>query len=93
VLGVCLAPFAVLFDIDLSLDEFAVLAGPVIDTAALGAGELEKLILRHSERNYTQEQLTSQSQSNLLSFANLTPGWSRLSTHECTHQGVDDKPG
>ena len=49
-----LAPFAVLLEIDFALDKLAVLARPVIDAAALGAGQFEKLILRHNERNYTR---------------------------------------
>jgi hypothetical protein len=46
-LGMSLAPLAVLLDIDFALHELAVLAGPIIDAAAFGAGEFEKLVLRH----------------------------------------------
>ncbi len=60
-LGVSFAPFAVFLDIDFALDELAVLAGPIIDAAALRAGEFEKLILRHSECHYTQRHPRSQS--------------------------------
>jgi len=56
VLGVSLAPFAVFLEIDLTRDELAILARPIIDTAALRARELEKLILRHIERHYTRYQ-------------------------------------
>jgi hypothetical protein len=54
VLGVSLAPLTILLDIDLALDELAVLAGPIIDAPTLRAGEFEKLILRHSESHYNQ---------------------------------------
>jgi hypothetical protein len=40
-----LAPFAVLLEVDFARDELAVFARPIIDTAALGAREFEKLIL------------------------------------------------
>ena len=58
-----LAPFAILLEIDLALDELAVLARPIIDAAALAARELEKLILRHNARHYTQNHPESQSGS------------------------------
>ena len=48
-----LAPFAVFLDIDFALHKLSILAGPVIDTTALGAGEFEKLILRHREPLYS----------------------------------------
>ena len=54
VLGVSLAPFAVLLEIDFALDKLAILARPVINAGTLGAGQFEKLILRHNERNYTR---------------------------------------
>ena len=38
-------PFAVLLEFNFAGDEFAVFARPIIDTTALGACELEKLIL------------------------------------------------
>ena len=41
------APFAVFFQVDLALDEFAVLARPIIDAAALAARYFYQLILRH----------------------------------------------
>ena len=40
-LGMQLAPFAVLLEVDLPLDELAVLSGPIVDAAAFAAGELE----------------------------------------------------
>lgn len=33
------APVAILFDLDLALDQFLVLLGPVVDPFALGAGD------------------------------------------------------
>jgi hypothetical protein len=56
-----LAPLAVFLDIDLALDELAVLAGPIIDATALRAGEFEKLILRHSESHYIERYASRQS--------------------------------
>ena len=47
-----LAPAAILLELDLLGDELLILARPIIDAVAFGAGELEKLILRHNERNY-----------------------------------------
>ena len=54
VLGMSLAPAAILLELDLFGDEFFVLARPIIDAIAFGAGELEKLILRHNVSNYSQ---------------------------------------
>ncbi len=48
------APFAVLFELDLAHDQFLVLAGPIVDTLALAAGELDKSILGHA-RDYNLE--------------------------------------
>ncbi len=45
VLGMKLAPLAVFLDLDLARDELAILARPIINAAALGAREFEKLIL------------------------------------------------
>jgi hypothetical protein len=53
-LSMQLAPFAVLLDIDLALDKLAVLAGPIVNAAAAGAGEFEKLVLRHREQLYSK---------------------------------------
>ena len=63
VLGMSLTPLTVLLEIDFALDKLAVLARPVIDAAALGAGQFEKLILRHNERNYTRIEVWSQPDS------------------------------
>ena len=46
------APFAVLFQVNLALDELPVLARPIIDAAALTARYFYELILRHA-RHYT----------------------------------------
>jgi len=53
-LRMSLAPAAILLELDLFGDEFFVLARPIIDAIAFGAGELEKLILRHNVSNYSQ---------------------------------------
>lgn len=45
VLGLSTAPFAVLFEVDFSLDEFAILARPVVDACTLGAREFDELVL------------------------------------------------
>jgi len=45
VLGVRLAPFAVLLELDFARDKLPVFAGPVIRAVALAACESEKLIL------------------------------------------------
>ena len=45
VLGVRLAPFAVLLEFDFARDKLTVLAGPVVGPVALAAREPEKLIL------------------------------------------------
>lgn len=43
--GVRLAPFAVLFELDLAGDEFSIAARPIVDAVAFGARQSEKLIL------------------------------------------------
>ena len=43
-----LTPFAVLLEFDLARDELLILARPIVGAVALGAGEFEKLILRHT---------------------------------------------
>ena len=53
------APFAVFFQVDLALDEFAVLARPIIDATALAARYFYQLILRHA-RYYTPKAHTVQ---------------------------------
>ena len=45
VLGMRLAPFAVLLEFDFARDELPVLAGPVVGAIALRTREPEKLIL------------------------------------------------
>jgi len=52
VLGLCLAPLAVLFELDLALDELLVLAGPIVDASAFTAREFYELILGHERRLY-----------------------------------------
>ena len=46
VLGVEFAPAAVLFDLDLALDELFVFAGPIVNTLALLAREFDESVLR-----------------------------------------------
>ena len=41
------APLAPFLELDFALHEFAVLAAPVVDTLALGAGKLDELFLWH----------------------------------------------
>lgn len=55
VLGMNLTPSAKFLEFNLSGDKFAVFAGPIIDAATLRTCEFKKLILRHSERYYTQK--------------------------------------
>lgn len=45
--GLLFAPFAPLFELDLTLYKLAVLAAPVVYALALRAGELYELFLRH----------------------------------------------
>ncbi len=40
-----LAPLTILLKLDLSSDEFLVLAGPIVDSFALGTGEFYESIL------------------------------------------------
>ncbi len=49
------APFAVLLELDLASDKLAILAGPIVDAVAFGAGEFEKLILGHIARHYIKK--------------------------------------
>ncbi len=40
-----LAPFAILFELNLSSDEFLVLAAPVVNTLTRTAGEFDQFVL------------------------------------------------
>ncbi len=44
-LGLLFAPFAVLFELDLSGDEFLVFSAPVVDAFAGSAAEFDQFIL------------------------------------------------
>jgi hypothetical protein len=47
-------PFAILLQLNLALDEFPVLARPIVRAAALLARQFYELILGHSERHYIE---------------------------------------
>ena len=91
-LSLRLAPFAILLEVDLALHKLSILAGPVIDTTALGAAQLDELILRHNEGNYTQSE--RQSQQKLVLTPQTTDGvpGPKLTTGQGFHQGIDDEP-
>lgn len=47
--GILFAPFAVLLELDLLGHELLILAGPIVNTLTVPAGELYELVLRHGE--------------------------------------------
>jgi hypothetical protein len=60
VLGLLLAEFAELLELDLALDKLAILARPVVDVLALLARKFDELILGHGE-DYTRKHESAQS--------------------------------
>jgi ADP-ribose pyrophosphatase YjhB (NUDIX family) len=58
--GLLATPFAPLLEFYFALHELSILARPIVDAAALGAGEFDELILGHNVRHYTRYWLLTQ---------------------------------